>query len=347
MTKVKPNTKEQLVDYMLKYLSLGTYDKKFCSNLLLVHVAKQRPVTSNQSDLLDKIVSRYRKQLSKKEIDSNEMVSLPWTLQPIESLPQYTQAHISIADVDTTPYIVIHSPFKKSFVKDVRDLEYAKWDKEERFWMAPATEKNIKTLITLTKNHYDDVNYCVETRAILDHVSKYESLKYWEPTLVKTNGSFYVVATNDALMEAISHFTLNNEPHNIARLVRMGINIDKSLITDKKISLAVDKAPSIEQFDIGTIIDYLLLIKADMVILTEWFGPNKDFVMELANNLKANKIEHILVKSTRVPELNIRNDLRKYEMPVKINLGIWQSDNKLMYLGKTINLVNSEPIDIK
>jgi hypothetical protein len=345
MTKVKPNTKEQLVDYMLKHLSLGTYDKKFCSNLLLVHVSKQRPVTSNQADLLDKIVSRYHKQLSKKEIDSNEMVSLPWTLQPIESLPQYTQAHISIADVDTNPYIVIHSPFKKSFVKEVRELEYAKWDREERFWMAPATEKNIKTLITITNHHYDNVNYCIETQTILDHVSTYESLKYWEPTLVKINDNFYVVATNDALMEAISHITLNDEPYNIARLVRMGINIDKSLITDKKISLAADNAPSIEQFDIGTIIDYLLSIKADMVILAEWFGPNKGFIMELANNLNANKIEHVLVKSKRVNDFNI--DLRKYEMPVKINLGIWQNDNRLLYLGKTINLVNSNPIDIK
>lgn len=345
MLKVKPNTKEQLVDYMLKYLSLGTYDKKFCNNLLLAHVAKQRPVTSNQADLLDKIVSRYRKQLAKKEIDSNEMVSLPWTLPPIESLPQYTQAHISIADIDINPYIAIHSPFKRSYVKDIRELEYATWDREERFWIAPATEKNIKKLISLTEQHYDNVNYCDETRAILEYVSTYETLKYWDPTLVKINDNFYVVAANNALMEAISHITLNDEPCNIARLVKMGIKIDESLITDKKISLAIDRNPSIEQFDIGTIIDYLQLIKADMVILAEWFGPNKDFILELANNLKANKIEHVLVKSKRSNELNI--DLRKYQMPVKINLGIWQSDNTLRYLGKNINLVNSEPIDIK
>jgi len=31
--QVKPNTKEQLVDFMLKHISLGTYDKKYLIKL--------------------------------------------------------------------------------------------------------------------------------------------------------------------------------------------------------------------------------------------------------------------------------------------------------------------------
>lgn len=345
MLKVKPNTKEQLIDYMLKYLSLGTYDKKFCNNLLHIHVAKNKPVTSNQAELLDKIVARYHRQLAKKEIDSKEMVQLDWTLPPIESLPQYTQAHISIADADSNPFVVVHSPFKKTYVKELKELNCAKWDREERFWIAPATEKTIRSLVELTNKHYDLVNYCPETQHILDSLVTFTGTKYWEPTLAKINDNFYIVAANNALMEAIEHIPLNDEPHNLARLVRMGISIDESLITNKKISFAIDKNPSIEQTDIKSIISYLLLIKTDMVILAEWFGPNKDFVLELANNLKANSIEHKLVKSKRSNDLNI--DLRKYEMPVKINLGIWRSENTLMFLGKNISLVNSTPVDVK
>jgi hypothetical protein len=345
MTKVKPNTKEQLIDYMLKYLSLGTYDKKFCTNLLHIHIAKNKPVTSNQSDLLDKIISRYNKQFAKQEIDSNQMIALNWTLPPIESLPQYTQAHVAIADADSNPLIVIHSPFKKTYVKEVRELDYAKWDRDERFWIAPATEKTIRALITLTEKHYESVTYCTEIENILTSLVQYESAKHWQPTLIKANNSFYIVAANKSLMEAIEHITLNDEPDNLARLVRMGIRIDESIITNDNLSFAVNRTPSLEQFNISTIIDYLLMIKADLVILAEWFGPNKDFILELANNLKANNIEHKLVKSKRSNELNI--DLRKYQMPVKINLGIWKSENTLLFLGKNINLVNSNPVDIK
>lgn len=342
--KVKPNTKEQLVDYMLKHISLGTYDKKFCSNLLLIHVAKNKPVTTNQADLLDKIVARYHRQLAKQEIDSSQMVDLNWTLPPIESLPQYTQAHIAIAD-DPSPMVVIHSPFKKNYVKELQELNYAKWDREERFWLAPATEKTIRSLILITEKHYDAVNYCPEIKNILNEMSVFDNEKYWQPTLIKTNENFYVVATNKALMKAIEHIPLNDEPHNLARLVRMGIKIDDNIVTNDALKVAIDASPSIEQFNIENIIDYLLMIKADMVILAEWFGPNREFILELANNLKANNIEHKLFKSKRANALNI--DLRPYEMPVKINLGIWRSENKVMFLGKNINLVNSNPVDVK
>lgn len=342
--KVKPNTKEQLVDYMLKYLSLGTYDKKFCSNLLLIHIAKNKPVTSNQADLLDKIVARYHRQLAKNEIDSNQMVSLNWTLPPIQSLPQFTQAHIAIAD-DSEPIVVIHSPFKKSYVKELQELNYAKWNRDERFWLAPATEKTIRSLILVTTKHYDLVNYCAEIKNILTEMSAFDDIKYWEPTLIKTNNNFYIVATNRSLMEAVEHIPLNDEPHNLARLVRMGVKIDDALLTTDKLKNAIDTTPSMEQFSIETIIDYLLMIKADMVILAEWFGPNKEFILELANTLKANKIEHKLFKSKRGNALNI--DLKPYQMPVKINLGIWRSENKVMFLGKNINLVNSNPVDVK
>jgi len=342
--KVKPNTKEQLVDYMLKHLSLGTYDKKFCSNLLLIHIAKNKPVTSNQADLLDKIIARYHRQLAKQEIDSNLVITLPWTLPPIQSLPQYTQAHIAIAD-DSGPSVVIHSPFKKNYVKELQELNYAKWNRDERVWLAPATEKTIRSLISITEKHYDSVNYCPEIENILTTMSVFANEKYWEPTLIKTNSNFYVVATNQSLMKAIEHIPLNDEPHNLARLVRMGIKIDDDIITSDMLRVATDTSPSIEQFNIETIIDYLVMIKTDMVVLAEWFGPNKEFILELANNLKANKIEHKLVKSKRANALNI--DLKPYEMPVKINLGIWRSENRVMFLGKNINLVNSNPVDVK
>ena len=74
MTKVKPTTKEQLVDFMLKYLSLGTYDKKFLNNLVQLNFIQKIQVTTNQADLLDKITLRYHRQLLKKELIPQEIL---------------------------------------------------------------------------------------------------------------------------------------------------------------------------------------------------------------------------------------------------------------------------------
>jgi hypothetical protein len=66
----------------------------------------------------------------------------------------------------------------------------------------------------------------------------------------------------------------------------------------------------------------------------------------VANHLKANKIKHSLIKNDRVRDFTI-TDLRKYEMPVKINLGMSNIEDGTKYLGKIISLVNSRPIEIK
>ena len=85
MTKVKPTTKEQLVYYLCHNISLGTYDQRFLDNILRLNITANKPLTTNQSSLFDKIVERYSRQLAKQEIASADMKLLPWILQPIDS----------------------------------------------------------------------------------------------------------------------------------------------------------------------------------------------------------------------------------------------------------------------
>ena len=229
MTKVKPKTKEQTIDFMIKYLSLGTYDKKFLSNVLQLNIAVKKPVTTNQADLLNKIIVRYHKQLAKKEIDSKEIISLPWTLPPIQSSPQYTNAHLSIED----DLILLRTPYKKEFVKELKDIPYMNWDRETKTWKGPKAEFILKKLINLIDEHFTNVNYSENIKSIIDILCEYESVKFWQPTLTIGNGNLYIAAATPELMDAITFIPLSLEPHIVARLVRMGVNIDPVLITDE------------------------------------------------------------------------------------------------------------------
>jgi hypothetical protein len=336
--KVKPNTKEQLVDFMLKHLSLGTYDKKFLDNIVQLNFTVKNPVTTNQAELLDKITSRYHRQFLKKELNSEELIQLPWTLQPIESSIQFTQAYISIADDKD---IVIHSPYKKEFVKTLKALEYMQWDKENKLWHTPYAEFRLKKLLSITKANYSTVNYCPIIEEILVQIKPYEEAKYWSPTLIKRNDNYYVVACNKVLYETIKDIELNDNPATIARLVRLGINIDIDVD-----SFAKEMNPQLEVHNVSILIESLQSIDTDFVILNEWRGVNKEYMYNVANHLKANKIKHSIIKNDQVTDFTIV-DLRKYEMPVKINLGMSKTEDGTKYLGKTINLVNSTPIEIK
>ena len=86
-----------------------------------------------------------------------------------------------------------------------------------------------------------------------------------------------------------------------------------------------------------------------MVLLAEWFGTNKSIVMELANLLKANNITHRVLKS-KVGNLSKDKsniNLRKCEMPVKINMSTFTAHSSTKHVAKTIQIVNSSGIYIE
>ena len=143
--KAKPSTKEQLIYFLYNHISLGTYDKKFINNLVTMYVATMKPVTTNQSDLLDKITLRYERQLRKEQLDANEMVKLPWNINPVDSLPKFTDAHIQIND----DVIEVRSPFKSEFIKQFKELPTTKWDRETKTWYVNASEQTLKKTIEL------------------------------------------------------------------------------------------------------------------------------------------------------------------------------------------------------
>ena len=97
-------------------------------------------------------------------------------------------------------------------------------------------------------------------------------------------------------------------------------------------------------YDIKYIIESLQRIGADYVILNQIYGVNKSYMMEVANHLKANKIKHMI--RTKGSE-SFKEDLRQYEMPVKLNFGMIKTDDSIKYLGKIIGLTNSLPIEVK
>jgi hypothetical protein len=352
MTK-KPVTKEQLVDYLSKYISLGTYDKKFVNNLIQLNITTGKSVTTNQSALLDKIILRYNRQLAKAELSSIDLVNLPWSIPLIESSPIYTEAHISIMD-DTT--IIIHSPYKKDFVKELKQLEYMIWDRDNKMWSTVASEHTLKSVLEIVNQHYDKVNYCPIVQYAVDTIKEYENMRYWNPTLTKIKGNLFVVAANESLMNSISTLPLNTEYHTLARLSRMGIRIDPALISEihdelggtedamNKLIFAISPQPTMEVTSQVRLVEYLKDINADIVLLNQWFGLNKSYVMELANLLKANKIFHRILKTKSGMDDIADLNLKQYSMPVKITMGFFNSQNAIKHIAKNVELVNSKEI---
>jgi hypothetical protein len=344
MSKIKPNTKEQLVDYLSKYISLGTYDKRFLTNLIHLNFTTKNPVTTNQSALLDTIVKRYHRQLAKKEIDSNEMINLPWTLAPIPSLPTYTEAHISIEDES----ILLRSPYKTAFVKDIKTFEYGNWNRDTKTWSFPMNELLLKNVIDVTNKHYDSVNYCDVVKEVIEILYPYEETKYWNPTLVKVNDMLYIAACNEPLMKSIQDIPLTLDVKNLARLAFMGITISDDIKNSLSLEeqLGIEYTISIDKNDVDGIIRYLKMIDTDFVLLSDRYRQDREYLLHLANHLKANKINHQLSSKTILSDENVSlMEQSSYEMPVLLNLGTITLDAS-KHSAKVLCIVNNNPVKV-
>lgn len=355
MTKVKPTTKEQLVYYLIQNVSLGTYDRRFLTNLQSIQVRDKQPATSNQSALLDKITLRYSKQLRRQEIDADDMVKLPWNIEPIDSIPEYTDAFCEIKD----GIIEVRSPYKKEFITEIKKTELnLKWEKETKIWSAPLCEYTLKHFIDCLDKHYQIVHYCPACIDIINTLADYESATCWNPTYKNVNGNYMIAAINKSVNEVLGDVPMNLDASTLARLTAAGVAIDDEIKTEACIEMweteyavkLVDFATKNSFIESIDALEHLATmvkdIGADFVIIVETFSNRAaTHTSKLMTYLEQNNVAFLVVDKKMDPETI---DIKQYEFPVIINTALWGSQRTgNLSASKTICLGNNKLIEIK
>lgn len=344
MSKVKPSTKEQLIHYLLGNISLGTYDKKFLVNLETSYLIPKKPLTSNQANLLEKIIVRYKRQLAKQEISSEEAIQLPWTRQPVPSLPEFTETHLLLVDDE----LILRCPYKSAFLKDFKKLDiHGKWESEDRLWRIPANTYSLKTVKQCIEKHYDKINYCEFIVDILKPLEEFSVEDTWNPTLKFINGIFYVVAITPALNTALDDLSFDIDLANLARFVAKGIEIDQSVIdkyketyTEKQIQFAIDL---MVKMDIGDndLIDLLAVLKPDLIVFSEYISSVKPFFNVVKEKLTMYNMRLMTQTYAQVV------DISGYDYIIAVESGLSLKHQMIPYVSKLVQVVNSKPIIIK
>jgi hypothetical protein len=347
MIKVTPTTKEQLIYYLLQNINLGTYDKRFLENITVSYVDLKKPLTSNQANLLDKVAVRYHRQLAKLEMDSTKLVKLPWSIQPIESLPQYTEVHLDLID-DT---LVLRCPYKKEFVTQFKKNEIgAQWDSESRFWYIQASTHNLKIINQQLIKHYSHINYCQHLTDFFDSLIEYQNCKHWNPTYKYLSGNFMVVSTNQWLDEALKDISFDDSLYTLSQLARHGVEIDKSVIdlcNTKYDPVLVDFATKtnteIELNDLDIV--YKLISSGVDYVLLYYKLSRGNFVKQIVDFLTKNNISYHIHEQHDIMVVPSST----YKNPVIItDRNVSQSEKEITKMfAKIIKTVNSKPINIK
>lgn len=326
--------KDQLARYMITgHVHLSKKDYGFFNNVVLqVHSSKQ--VTSNQNKLFDKLLGKYKRQLSKLNHDVEALVQLEWKLGIVESKKEFLEARISIVGDE----IVIKSPFNTQFVQNFRRIQINPfvWDPVHKSYKGNVSTYSLNLAHTFVTRYYKDVVYCDKVQSLLNQIQEYSTVKFWKPTLVKLNDRFYIVAMNESLANAISNIELNDDPKTLFHLSLYGICFDSTVINNDPVkTFACSHDVSYDLDDLDNVIDMLKLLEVDHVITSRTVVYNKS----LSNEIRLKLLE----KGVTCSPQGSNNDENIVLFTTNSSFAASFSNK----IAKVIHLSNSRPVKIR
>jgi hypothetical protein len=335
---IELNNKEQLIYYMVANLRLSRYDIRFLQNLEKISSVKKR-ITSNQVELVDKLVEKYERQFVKNQMSIKDLAKLPWKTLVVETTDEYTSAHIGILNDN----LILKTPYNKAFITAFRNLSQSSfvWDNVNKYYIADLSTFSLKLAFRMTAIFFNEIRFSDNVKKILNQQEYYKDVKYWTPTLVCVNGNYMIACTNKALDESIKHITLNTELTTLAELVRYGIQIDESILRTDEERFAGSYNPKVELNNICDIVPWLQNIKCDYVSVS---GIGLSTNLKFKDSLKQS-LEKAGIQYNDAGRVITHTNLSKYKFPVIVKFKLIADD--YVNVAKVINVVNSQPINLE
>lgn len=338
-------TLESVAHFMVAEVRLSHYDDQFINNLLL-YIVNNSAITSNQDALFRRVARKYERQFKHFNLDVYELLKLKWTCTVIESIPEYTNAHIMVNDDGR---MIFRTPYKAEFLNALKKkpIQGLTWVREKRQYEMDFSPSALKQILFLSADYFDDMQYCPVVSQIVESVSAYDDAKYWSPTLVLNNGKFIVKACTASLNEAIKDIPLDVDLKTVAQLAQYGIEVDASvkehfyLTEDRlKVDFASSFVTTFENRLLPVMFGWLKEFGCDCVGEFNPFKQDKgtlraDYVEELQKLGIAHKNNTSLVGST-------------CNNPVVLVFrgAVNMMSDKPLKLFKLVKCVNSEPVNL-
>lgn len=328
-------TKEQLLNYLLEgNLHLSKKDYGFFSNLKYI-IQESKQITSNQAKLFNKLVVKYKRQFTKYDHKTEELISLDWKIEIVESKQEYLTPKLFITDNK----LCFKLPFNNLFIKYFKKIDNNtfNWNKVHKRYESDFNSYSLKIALLSLKKFYSEIVFDENIQSLLNEIDAYKNMRFWEPTLIKKNDAYYVVAINDSLFSNIKHLTLSDDPLVLFELSRYGVKVDASVIQEDNFKkFASEFYQTIDLEDMSKIFTYLKLLNINSVTLASEMIYSKEISKEVKQKLLDAGIECYppYIKST---DDSVLIQYSRNSHTIK----------KTKNILKCINLTNSRPINVK
>ena len=344
--RVPLQVREHLIHFMLGgSINLSSYDVKFLQSIEN-NIHNKLPLTTNQVALFERLVKKYTRQLAKNGLDEKYVKTLEWTNPIIESIPAYTEAHISIEE----DFIFFRAPYKKEFIKAFREVDPNAfiWNKENRRYEASFSTYSLKILVEMAYKYYEVVNHCPITCELLKSLYDYDAVEIWAPTLIKCNGRLIIAGINEVIDKLLGEIELKEDVKTMSLMADYRIDVHSSVLGhSKKLQYASQYSVQADVTELHNIIDLVIELGCDCCYL---IGTPINFSPLYHDATIAEKLKDygIVLKRTSIHRDTKYND-ENYKYPVLIQFSLPSSiaSSYEHRLKKIFRLTNSAPINVK
>lgn len=325
--------KDQLVKYLTSgHIHLSKKDFGFFSNIV-ISIERNNQITSNQSKLVDKLITKYQRQIRRCNLDPDTLLALSWKTNLVESKDEFLQARIILQD----NILTVTSPFNNNFIKHFRniDLNPFVWNKESKKYTAEYSSYAFKIAYRSITKYFENIVIDEQLTYMLNYVNQYSN-HIFDPTYVKSNDSFYISAVNEHLLNNCN-IDFNDSEMTLFHLSQMGIKIHPDIIGQNEFK---NFAGNYNVIIDSSRIEFLGKYLSDLGIKTVLFGRGLSYSKQLSQDIKKVLLESGI-------DTYLVNSKLNYENAVLINLHSHNDNNTNSNVVKVITLTNSKPIEVK
>ncbi len=333
--------KEEVLSYLIKgYVHVGKKDYLFFHNLQKF-IDQGKNITSKQSDLFNKLLLKYQRQLKKQNLDATILQKLDWKTKVVPTDPLLLIPCISLIDGQ----IVIKAPYNRkfasSFTSRFTSIQGFNWDKNNKTYVANFNTINFKYAFNRIQDCFKEYKLCPYLQSIVVDLEELKT-KIWQPTLVKSHNNFYIVAMNGYLNDQIDDITNNLSLRSIFELTKLGVKIDSSIIENEVVNNFLNNYQTTVDFkEIEILFQYLDDLGIEKVYLQ---SNSNSFLRNSANvvleQLKKYDIPYELLKPNFDVKVKVPNSLT-----IRLSKSIMTHSN--IITDKVLVVANDMPIDIK
>jgi hypothetical protein len=332
--------KEELVEYLTKgYIHVSRQDYLFFNNL--IKIAEEKRVTTGQDKLLNKLIDKYKRQLVKERLDVNHLKNLRWNHDLLESKPEYQRAELSLVDNE----LILRSPYHKGFSQSLSKLGSNNtfvWDKINRLHRSPATTFALKNILGIIAKHFSDHIVCENIQKILDDVRQYENC-HWSPTLVYSNGNYYIAACNEVLNNQLQDVTLNNHSATMFKLNQLGINVTDNIANTDELKFASTFEVDVDINNLDNLCDWIRNLGISEICMSQHMLYNRGLYKEIREKFLSENITVLNQNELKqLKQTTKKNQIMLLQFRSKYDIG-----DDTSYASKIVLLKNSRPIDIR